>query len=412
IPQKNGAQIHPLKFAGETSADKCARLGSELAQQNIEAEFINDPTLVAWLLNIRGRDVPHIPVVHARAMLHASGRAELFIDPRKLNIPLDPHIDVRDPDDMAQSISSLQGKTIRLPANNTPYAILQMAQDANIKTDTAPSGIMLARAIKNPIEQNGMRNAHRRDAIALAKAFKEFPSLVANELQIAQQVASHRSHHEHYVEESFPAIVGWRGNSAIVHYRPDDKNSAKISGSGILLIDSGGQYLDGTTDVTRTITIGTPTAWQKEIYTRVLKGHLAISRAQFPIGTTGSQLDTLARQYLWEVGLDYDHGTGHGVGSFLSVHEGPQSISNRANSTALVPGMVLSNEPGCYIENEFGVRIENLVMVTPSAQTGFLCFETLTFVAYDENLIEKSLLTEAELEQIKIYHQRVQQIIQ
>lgn len=407
------AYPHPMEFAGENSVDKCTRLGKELAAQNTKAEFINDPTQVAWLLNIRGSDVPHIPVAHARAMLHASGAVELFIDPSKLPHGLEPHIVTRAPEEISQAISTLHGETIRLAAGQVPYALLHIARTAGANPDTDTSVVMPARAKKNPVEQEGMRRAHIRDAKALTAFFAQLPEQLKNnptEAQIAKTIAQFRAQQPDYTEESFSAIVGWQSNGAIVHYKPDEKRSAKISGNGILLIDSGGQYRDGTTDITRTIAIGTPTARQKEVYTRVLKGHLAISRAQFPAGTTGSQLDALARQYLWEIGLDYDHGTGHGVGSFLSVHEGPQSISNRPNTTPVAPGMVLSNEPGCYIENEFGVRIENLVMVIPSVQAGYLCFETLTFVPYDENLIDRNLLTPQEMEQIDHYHAKVKAI--
>lgn len=409
------AYHHSLEFAGESSADKCTRLGRELAAAQLEGEFINDPTLVAWLLNIRGNDVPHIPIVHARALLHATGAVELFIDPRKSPPEIEPHIVARAPDEISQALSVLKGKTLRLPPTITPFALAHLASNANVETDYENSIVIPARAQKNTTEQEGMRRAHQKDAKAFAKFFTELPKQIAKgttEAEIAELIASCRAEQNNYVEESFPAIIGWQGNGAIVHYRPDEKHSAKISGNGILLMDSGGQYRDGTTDITRTIVIGSPTARQKEIYTRVLKGHLAIARAEFPVGTTGSQLDVLARQYLWEAGLDYDHGTGHGVGSFLSVHEGPQSISNRPNTHALQPGMVLSNEPGCYLENEFGVRIENLVMVVPSAQAGFLCFENLTFVPYDEKLIDTHLLLPIEREQITAYHAKVRQIAQ
>lgn len=389
-PPSGKTEPHPMEFSGEGSADKCTRLGAKLFAQNIDAEFVNDPTLVAWLLNIRGRDVPHIPIAQCRAILYAAGHAEL----------LTPNMNLSD------RMAELKGKTLRLPATNTPYKILEMAKLSDVKPDTSASVISPARAIKNETEISGTRVAHGRDGAALAAAFAKIkPGM--SEFEIAQLLARHRAAQPDYVEESFPAIVGWNGNGAIVHYRPHETDSAKISGNGILLIDSGGQYLCGTTDITRTIAIGTPTARQKEIYTRVLKGHLAIARAQFPVGTTGAQLDALARQYLWDVGLDYDHGTGHGVGSFLSVHEGPQSISNRPNPTALEPGMILSNEPGCYLPAEFGVRIENLILVRSAAQPNFLCFETLTRVPYDHALIDTALLTQEEIKQIDDYHQLV-----
>jgi len=413
-PPMGQAEIHPLKFSGESSTAKCTRLGEKLRRGNIAAEMVNDPTLVAWLFNIRGHDVPHTPVVQARGILHADGRAELFIGAEKISdvvrTELEKHITVCTPDDLQSSIAALQGKTIRLPAGQTPYALLQIAEAKHIPADTSASVILPARAIKNEIEIAGARTAHARDSEVLTKFFATLPALIQDgitEYDIAQKLAAARAAQTDYVEESFPAIVGWQGNGAIIHYRPHETDSARILGDGILLIDSGGQYRCGTTDITRTIAVSTPTARQREIYTRVLKGHLAISRAQFPVGTTGAQLDALARQYLWESGLDYDHGTGHGVGSFLSVHEGPQSISNRPNTTAMAPGMILSNEPGCYLPGEFGVRIENLILVMPAVAPNFLCFETLTHVAYDEALIDRALLTAEEIKQIDDYHAQI-----
>lgn len=415
------AEIHALKFAGESGAAKCERLGKKLAAQNAAAELVNDPTLVAWLLNLRGSDLPHTPIVQARAMLHASGRAELFIAPEKILAPvraeLDEHVSIRAPETLSDAIAALRSKTLRLPAAQTPYALLQIAEKAGAEIDTGSSIIVPARAIKNSTEQDGARAAHGCDAVALKNFFAELPTLISagtTELEIAARLAHHRAQQPDYVSESFPAIIGWNGNGAIVHYRPPEHDSARIAGDGILLIDSGGQYRPGTTDVTRTVAVGTPTAYQKEVYTRVLKGHLAIARAQFPVGTTGGQLDALARQFLWEIGLDYDHGTGHGVGSFLNVHEGPQRITNRPDAVALESGMILSNEPGCYLPGEFGVRIENLVMVVPDAQKdladGFLCFETLTLAPYDAALIDPALLTPAEAAQIAAYHARAKSI--
>jgi len=407
-------EIQGLNFAGESSADKCRRLGEKLAAQNAAAELVNDATLVAWLLNIRGRDVAHIPVVQARAMLHASGQAELFIDPHKLSdavrAQLDAHITVHRPDQLQHVIKSLHGKTLRLPSAHTPYALLQYVHEAGGVADTSASVILTARAIKNQTEQDGARRSHLRDAAALVQFFAALPELIKTaprEAELARVIAQHRARQADYVEESFSAIVGWQGNGAIVHYRAPDEGSAQIAGNGVLLIDSGGQYRCGTTDITRTIAIGAPGAHAKEMYTRVLKGHLAIARAQFPVGTTGGQLDALARQFLWAAGLDYDHGTGHGVGSFLSVHEGPQRISNRPDSTALEVGMILSNEPGCYLPGKFGVRIENLVLVIPAERPNFLRFETLTLVPYDCALIDAALLSPDEIVQINQYHAEV-----
>ena len=410
-PPRGQAEIHPIALAGESSAEKCAQLGLKLQAQNIAAEFVNDPTLVAWLLNIRGDDIPHIPVAQARAILHASGQAELFIAPEKvsdnLRTNLAPHISIHDPAHLLLRINLIKDKKLKVPAGQSPYALLKMAEASGVATDTSPSVIFPARAVKNSIEIAGARTAHARDGNALTKFFVELPTLIARgitEFEIAQKLAAARTAQPGYVSESFPAIVGWQGNGAIVHYRPHETGSAHLTGDGILLIDSGGQYRCGTTDITRTLAVGTPTARQRDIYTRVLKGHLAIARVQFPIGTSGHQLDALARQFLWEAGLDYDHGTGHGVGSFLSVHEGPQSISNRPNPTTLVPGMILSNEPGCYLPGEFGVRLENLVLVVPSDTPNFLCFETLTRVPYDNALIDRTLLSPQEITQIDAYH--------
>ncbi len=409
-PPTATAEIHPIQYAGETSASKCKRLGEKLLQENILAEVINDPTLAAWLFNLRGRDVPHIPIAQARGILYANGEAELFIAPEKISDALrgelEKHITIAAPGDLAESIAALHNKSVRLPGGQTPYALLQMAEHAKVTVDTGASVIAPARAIKNDVEIAGMRLAHQRDHNALTRLFSGLAGLSAGgmtEAELTKTIAAARAGQADYVDESFPAIVGWQGNGAIVHYRPPESGSAEIVGDGILLVDSGGQYRCGTTDITRTFAVGTPTARQREIYTRVLKGHFAIARAQFPVGTTGAQLDALARQYLWEIGLDYDHGTGHGVGSFLSVHEGPQSISNRPNTTALQPGMILSNEPGCYLPGEFGVRIENLILVAPTDRANFLKFETLTRVPYDEALIDRVLLTAQELKQLNDY---------
>jgi len=420
-PPTGLAEIHALKFAGESGGAKCERLGKKLAAQNAAAELVNDPTLTAWLLNLRGSDLPHTPIVQARAILHASGSAELFIAPEKISATvraeLGDHVTVRAPETLPDAIAALRGKTLRLPAAQTPYALLQIAETAGAEMDTGPSVIVPARAIKNATEQDGARTAHARDGAALKDFFAELPALIqtgTTEFEIAARLAQHRTQQADYAGESFPAIVGWNGNGAIVHYRPPERSSAAIIGNGILLIDSGGQYRPGTTDVTRTVAVGAPTARQRDVYTRVLKGHLAIARAQFPVGTTGGQLDALARQFLWEAGFDYDHGTGHGVGSFLNVHEGPQRITNRPDATALAPSMILSNEPGCYLPGEFGVRIENLVMVVPAAQKNlgknfgaeFLCFETLTLAPYDTALIDPTLLTPTEAAQIAAYDAR------
>lgn len=402
---------HPLPLAGETSANKCARLAEKLRTENIVAEFVNDPTLAAWLLNLRGTDLEFTPIVHCRAMLHASGQVECFIAPEKISgrvqATLEGHISFRRPHEMAASLAALAGQRVRLPPANTPHAVQQMAEASGVIIDTSASVVIPARAIKNAVEISGMRAAHARDGEILTRLYAELPALIARggvtEHDIAMHIMDARKSAEHYAGESFPAIVGWNANGAIVHYRAPESGSAEISGNGILLIDCGAQYRDGTTDITRTLAIGTPTQRQREIYTRVLKGHLAIARAVFPVGTTGGQLDALARQFLWEAGLDYDHGTGHGVGSFLSVHEGPQRITNRPDTVALQPGMILSNEPGCYIPGEFGVRIENLVVVMPAAIPGFLCFETLTHVPYDRALMDKNMLAPNECWQIKAY---------
>ena len=411
------AEIYPLPLAGKSSAEKCEAIAAQLKLDKMHAELINDPTLTAWLLNIRGRDVPFIPVAQARCILYATGQIELFIHLQKFNDRLraafDGHLSIRPPGDITRALELLRGKHVRMDGHNTPVALRTIAQNYGVLVDVSTSTIPLARAQKNETEMHGMVQAHRRDAAALSSIFSNIQTFVGQtEHALALAIAASRAKQADYVDESFPAIVGWNGNGAIVHYRPDKKQSAVIGNSGILLIDSGGQYRDGTTDITRTFAIGTPTPRQREVYTRVLKGHLAIARAKFPVGTTGHQLDALARQFLWEAGLDYDHGTGHGVGCFLSVHEGPQSISNRHKAAVLLPGMVLSNEPGCYIPGEFGVRIENLECVVPSADDGFLEFKTITLAYYDENLFEPSLLTAQEYEQINQYHRRVKEVIQ
>ncbi len=407
----------PLKYAGKTGRVKCAEIAAALAKDNCDALYINDPTLIAWLFNIRGSDVPHTPITQCQAILRNDASGILIIDAIRYTDTLKAHLgcDITfcSPQNLPTALQEFSGKTMRVTKSNTNSWIVQQLRDARITLEHGADLILNARACKNAAELKGAHDAHHHDGVALSQFIawlhEHVPSSTLTELDCVAKLQHLRRQHPLYRDDSFPAIVGWAAHGAIIHYRPLPDTNATITGNGLLLVDSGAQYQNGTTDITRTIAIGTPTAEQREIYTRVLKGHIAISRARFPVGTTGGQLDVLARQALWEVGLDFEHGTGHGVGSYLSVHEGPQRMSSKPDTVALQPGMILSNEPGYYRAGEFGIRIENLIYVV-EAGNGFLKFETLTLAPYDDKLIADDLLNDAERDWLQAYNIRLQAI--
>jgi len=410
-----------LAFTGLSSADKRARLAGELEAKGLAAAVLTQPDSVAWLLNIRGADVPCTPLPLSFAILAADGAVDLFLDPRKLAPRTAAHLGnrvrvcpVAEFGPALDAVARGSARVLADPSCTSAWIFDRLLlAGAKIERETDPCA--LPKACKNAEELAGTRAAHGRDGAALVRFLhwfaREAPRGGLTEMAVVDRLLAFRRGNERFRGLSFDTIAGAGPNGAIVHYRVGPETDRRLDPDSLFLLDSGAQYLDGTTDVTRTLAVGTPGAEMRDRFTRVLKGHIALSTARFPQGTTGSQLDALARLPLWSVGLDYDHGTGHGVGSFLSVHEGPQRISKIGNSVALQPGMILSNEPGYYKTGAYGIRIENLVVVRPveieGAERPMLGFEPLTLVPIDRGLIETSLLTADEVAWIDAYHARV-----
>jgi len=409
---------HAHAYAGETSTAKRQRIAADLAKLKADAVVFSLPDSIAWLLNIRGADVPHVPLPLSFAILRADASVDLFIDPRKLTEAARQHmgnqVGVQPPEALDGALEALgrDGRTVLIDPASAPFRIAARLQSAGASLLRHADPVALPKACKNPIEIDGTRRAHVRDGAALTRFLawlaQESPKGDLSEIQASDKLEALRREHGECRDLSFDTISGAGPHGAIVHYRATPKSDRKLGLGELYLVDSGAQYPDGTTDVTRTIAIGAPDAEMRDRFTRVLKGHIALATARFPAGTSGSQLDALARRPLWDIGLDYEHGTGHGVGSFLSVHEGPQRISKMPNTVALRPGMIISNEPGFYKEGAFGIRIENLILVQPADEHGrFLRFETLTLAPIDRNLIELSLLGPEERAWLDAYHARV-----
>jgi Xaa-Pro aminopeptidase len=411
---------HDEAFAGESAASKRARLGQALAKEKVDAAVLTMPESIAWLLNIRGGDVPHTPLPLSFAVLRRDGTVMLFIDRRKLVPALEQHlgnaVTLLPPERLGPELDALAaaGGRVQVDPASAASWIFDRLAGAGAAIYRAADPCLLAKACKNPVEIAGTQAAHRRDGVALARFLtwlaREAPKGGLAEIAASDRLEALRREGQYFRDLSFPTISGAGANGAIVHYRALPETENRLAAGSLYLLDSGAQYLDGTTDVTRTIAIGEPSAEMRDRFTRVLKGHIALALARFPIGTTGAQLDAFARRALWQAGLDYDHGTGHGVGSYLGVHEGPQRISKTASAQALLPGMIVSNEPGYYKEGAYGIRIENLVLVQPAATGGereMLGFETLTLAPIDRTLIEPALLDEAEVAWLDAYHARV-----
>jgi Xaa-Pro aminopeptidase len=419
-PPLGPVTVHDLGFAGEAEASKLARIRAELGRLKADALVLSDSHAVAWTFNIRGADVAHTPLPLSYALLPKDGRPTIFIDHRKLSNSARDHLEqtttVAAPEALTPALTALaqSGATVALDSATAADALTRLIKQAGGQPLRGADPVALLKAVKNDTEIQGTRNAHRRDAVALARflAFidREAPSGRLTEIDAVEALETFRRDTGALKDVSFPTISGTGPNGAIVHYRVTRKSNRRIQPGDLLLIDSGAQYQDGTTDVTRTIAIGTPTAEMRDRFTRVLRGHLAIARAIFPDGATGAQLDTLARQYLWQAGIDFDHGTGHGVGSYLSVHEGPARIS-KLGTTALKRGMILSNEPGYYKANEFGIRIENLELVVEAtierAEKPMNGFETLTLAPIDRRLIDTGAMSQQEITWLDAYHARV-----
>jgi Xaa-Pro aminopeptidase len=398
--------VHGARFSGEAEAEKLGRIRLELAKLGAEALVLSDSHAVAWTFNIRGADVSHTPLPLSYALVPKDGRPTVFIDHRKLSNSARDHLEqsaeVREPDALAPALTELaqRGAAIALDSATAADALSRLISAAGGKPLRGSDPVSLLKAVKNSTEIEGTRNAHRRDAVALVRFLawidREAPTGALTEIDTVEALETFRRDTGALKDVSFPTIAGTGPNGAIVHYRVTRKSNRRIAPGDLLLIDSGAQYEDGTTDVTRTIAIGAPTPEMQDRFTRVLRGHIAIARAVFPDGTTGAQLDTLARQYLWQAGIDFEHGTGHGVGSYLSVHEGPARIS-KLGATPLKRGMILSNEPGYYKTDAFGIRIENLELIVGTdiagAEKPVNAFETLTLAPIDRRLIDLNMLS-------------------
>lgn len=394
--------LHPIEYSGESSQSKRERIAKTI--NNSEAILLTNVNSISWLLNIRNENAKYTPHVLCRAILYKNGNVDLFIQGDKLELELDNHINVFNTSELESALHKLN--SIVIDSNSIPMSITSLLKDK--QTIEREDPCLLSKAIKNQTEIAGTINAHVRDGVAVTNFLhwlEDNAGGQVTELDAEKKILEYRKKCNLFKQLSFPTISAFNENAAIIHYRANPSTNKTIKKDGLYLIDSGGQYLDGTTDVTRTVSIGTPTKEQVTHYTIVLKAHIAIARAVFPPGTTGGELDILARTHLWKFGMDYMHGTGHGVGSYLSVHEGPHAISRR-NKVELVSGMIVSNEPGYYIPNKYGIRIENLMYVNKQ-ENGFLSFTQLTCVPYDKRLINTKMLTNDEIEWINNYHQFV-----
>jgi len=419
------AYPHPYEFSGEESVYKRERIAAELKTDNLSAAVLPSLDSIAWLLNIRGGDVANSPLVLGYLILRKSGKADFFVDPDKIADAVRDHLgdDVKilPYEKFLPALKKLGrgGRRILVDDRRCHAAVLDALEQGGAQLILRQDPCLLPKACKNDVELTGARAAHIRDGVAMCKFLSWFEDNAASgeldELSAAAKLFDFRKEQRHFRGLSFDTISGAGPNGAIVHYKSSPQTNRKITAGMLYLLDSGGQYRDGTTDLTRTIAIGRPTEEQKDRFTRVLKGHIALAQARFPVGSSGAHLDSLARKSLWDIGLDYDHGTGHGVGSFLGVHEGPQSISRRGFEVALAPGMILSNEPGFYKVGEYGIRIENLMIVRDSHFENELCpmniFETITFVPIDTRLVNAHMMTSSEITWLNIYHAQVREKI-
>jgi Xaa-Pro aminopeptidase len=420
--------VHPETYAGKSSAAKRQEMGDWLKEQKADAAVLSALDSIAWTFNVRGADVDHTPVALAFALVHEDGTADLFVSSEKIGDDVRQHLGngvrVHERSAFEPHLRGLGGKTVVADPERAVAAIFEALEGAGAKVVQKRDPAVLAKAIKNEAEIGGHRSAQARDGAAMARFLHwlsiEAPKGGLDEISAADKLEEFRRKGGDLRDLSFDTISAAGPHAAIPHYRVDEQSNLPIELNSLYLVDSGAQYPDGTTDITRTIAVGEPTAEMRDRFTRVLKGHIAVARAIFPDGTRGSQLDSFARQYLWEAGLDYAHGTGHGVGSFLSVHEGPQRISaaNYPGSgwdEPLRAGMFLSNEPGYYKTGEYGIRVENLVMVTPvempGAEKKMLGFETLTFAPIDRTLIVADMLSPQERQWLDDYHAKVLEVI-
>jgi Xaa-Pro aminopeptidase len=412
------------QYAGKSAAEKRTEIGDWLAKEHADAAVLSALDSIAWAFNIRGQDVTHTPVALAYALVNADGTADLFVAGEKIGPDVRQHLGngvrLHERAEFESALADLNGKTVVVDPERAVAAIFDALEKAGAKILPLRDPTILPKALKNPAEIGGQKAAQARDGAAIARFLhwidEEAPKGEVDELTASDRLEAIRRESPELRDLSFDSISGAGPNGAIVHYKSSEKTNRKLEKGTLYLIDSGGQYVDGTTDITRTVPIGEPTAEMRDRFTRVLKGHIAIATAVFPKGTRGSQLDSFARRPLWEAGLDYAHGTGHGVGSFLAVHEGPQRISPVGSAQSggdepLQAGMIISNEPGYYKTGEYGIRIENLVLVCErqieGAEKEMLGFETLTFAPIDRRLIDAQMLEPEELIWLNCYHAHV-----
>ncbi|MCJ8156237.1 aminopeptidase P family protein [Sphingomonas sp. LaA6.9] len=427
-PSKAKLVVHPEELAGRNAHDKRQEIADWLHAHKADAVILSALDSIAWTFNIRGKDVERTPVALAYAIVHEDATADFYVAPEKMADDVAKHlgnaVQVHDRGAFAGDFAKLKGKHVVVDPERAVSAIFAGLEAAGAIVHAMREPVVLAKAIKNPVEIAGHRAAQARDGAALSRFLRwisvEAPKGGETEISAQDKLLALREETGLLQDLSFDTISGAGPNGAVVHYRVSEETNRPLEMNSLYLVDSGGQYRDGTTDVTRTVPIGEPTQEMRDRFTRVLKGHIALARAIFPAGTRGGQLDTLARQYLWEAGLDYAHGTGHGVGSFLSVHEGPQRIAMSAGGQAgtdepLRAGMILSNEPGYYKTDAYGIRIENLVLVVekdvPGAEKPVLGFETLTFAPIERRLIDASMLSPVERQWVDDYHGKVLEIV-
>lgn len=408
---------HEDRYAGESHADKRTRIGRAVAEAGADVVLLTAPASIAWLFNIRGGDVIRTPLPLAQAILEADGRARLFLDPRKVTneLPgwLGDTVSIEDPDGLPMALDALSGRRVLVDPAVSSAWFFERLQAAGAQVVRGQDPCAVPRAAKNAVEIEGSRQAHIRDGAALSR-FLHWVDTVAQETlpderEVVEALERFREETGALKDLSFDTIAGAGPNGALPHYKPVGSSIRRIERGSLLLVDGGGQYLDGTTDVTRTVSVGEPTADQRRMFTLVLKSHIAMAVLRFPEGTSGRQLDAVARAPMWAAGLDYDHGTGHGVGSYLGVHEGPQRIAKWGTDQPLLEGMILSNEPGYYREGHWGIRIETLQVVTPTAvpdggERPMHGFEQLTFAPLDRRLIDVGLLSPAERAYVDAYH--------
>ena len=410
--------VFDTQYAGKSTTEKLTLVRAEMKKAHAEVFVVSALDDIAWLFNIRGNDVDYNPVVIAYALVE-NGKATLFIAPEKLTQETSVYLQNQGVtvasylaiyDELKQLSPS---KSVLVDGGKLNQALFEsIPTGCAIRNTMSP--VFKLKSIKNEVEMDGIRCAMVKDGVALTRFFiwleENLKTDTLSEISVSDKLREFRSEQENFVGESFGTIAGYAGHGAIVHYSATPESDIKLKTENIFLLDSGGQYLDGTTDITRTVALGTPTVQQKVDFTLVLKGHIALSTAIFPVGTRGSQLDILARKAMWDLGLNYGHGTGHGVGHFLNVHEGPQNIRMDENPVVLQAGMFMSNEPGLYRTNQYGIRTENLIHVVPAQKTDFgqfLKFETVTLYPIDQVLIDIDLLTDAEIEWLNGYHKKV-----